>query len=270
MAVIWIFGNVETGYGPIGGVLMAKGAFEFWFPVDFDQFARDAGIRANWFKLYNDAARTLHQLDARREPYAIELEVVEPPANRDVSLLESCVSLLGALRSVPSPTEQDGYAARWLTQFHTTLRLANEDSGERLRVRVAAELAVQPAGTLLVDLQDEASIDSAELAPLSDSWTRSIQNTLAQNPLARAGAEYAVAIDLPTEPGLPGRDTLIGSAFQMLGQISTLLPTEQGRTPTFHELWINLTSYPGEPTLRVRSRIWRLGYMKIAGQTRMA
>jgi hypothetical protein len=247
---------------------------EFWFPGDVERLASDAGLREAWAQAYNDAVRALSQFDADRQPHAIELEVVEIPARGRTALPEFCENVLGALQRLGGATGEGSGTMRWLTQVHATMRLAREGLGVRLRVRRAQESAVQPAGTLLVDLRYEMSADPTGQGSIggapSGIWIKSIGDTLEQNPLARVGAEYAMAIDLPLEPGMVGREALIGSSFQVMGQVAAMLPTKRRQTSTLPELWLTVLTAPGESALQTRLRIWRLGFMKVEGQPRMA
>ena len=243
-----------------------SGEFTFWFPGD-------AEVHDGWAKTYFDAAHISRQFDADRQPHAIELDVVEQPASGSESLPELCVNVLDALRHVDDTTETERYTMRWLTQVHATMRRVRESSGMHVRVHPTLELAVQPAGMLLVDLQHDMSAGSTGQGSTEGSssaiWMSSIRDTLEQNPLARAGAEYAIAIDLPMEPGLVGRETLIRSTFRVMGEIATMLPQRQHQMSTLAELWLNLSTTPGTAAPHGRLRLWRLGYMKIRDERRI-
>ena len=237
-----------------------SGEFAFWFPGDTE-------VHDGWAKTYVDVAHISRQFDADRQPHAIELEVVEQLASGSESLPERCVNVLDGV------TETEHYTMRWLTQIHATIRRARERSGLHVRVHPTLELAVQPAGMLLVDLQHDMAAGSTGQGSTERSssaiWMSSIRDALEQNPLARAGAEYAIAIDLPTETDLVGRETLIRSTFRVMGEIATMLPQRQHQLSTLAELWLNLSTTPGTAAPHGRLRLWRLGYMKIRDERRI-
>jgi len=243
-----------------------SGEFAFWFPGDTE-------VHDGWAKTYFDVAHISRQFDADRQPHAIELEVVEQLASGTKSLPELCVHVLDALRQVSGTTETERYTMRWLTQVHATMHRARERAGMQVRVHPTLGLAVQPAGTQLVDLQPDMAAGSTGQGSTERSssaiWMSSIRDTLEHNPLARAGAEYAIAIDLPLEPGLVGRETLIRSTFRVMGEIATVLPQGQQQMSTLAELWLNLSTAPGTAATHGRLRLWRLGYMKIRDERRI-
>jgi len=252
---------------------MTTDTTEFWLPGDVNRPTCDRAMRADWTDAINDAVRTLEDLDAAERAYSIEIEVVERSPRQGISLVESCEYVLGTLLHAEREGGKRGYTARRLAQIHGTLRAAQNDSGVRLRIRTEPELTLQPAGMLLVDLEcDFAAIVSRRSTRRSThiDWMRSFRNTLEQNSLARAGVEYAITIDLPLEPGPVGRETAIGSAISFIGQIATTLPNKPHQKSTLLELWLNLLPLPDGPAPPLHLRVWRLGYMKIPGQTRTA
>ena len=242
-----------------------SGEFAFWFPSD-------AEMRDGWGKAYLDLSHMLRKFDASRQPHAIELEIAERLGRWSGSLPEFCVNVLNALRYVKGTSETDRYTMGWLTQVHATIRLAHQDAGMHVRVFPTLEIAAQPAGTLLVDLQqdflDTTTHGSTGPSPYAD-WMRSVRSALEHNGLARAGAEYALAADLTLEPRLAGRETAIESALQLLQQIATLLPATPDQISTLPELWLNLIPIADSAAPSMRLRIWRLGYMLVGGRDRI-
>ncbi|HEX3723326.1 MAG TPA: hypothetical protein VHV31_11070 [Nitrolancea sp.] len=246
--------------------MMTADVFDFWFPGSIERLANDARERDEWIPASVDAARTLRHFDDAGQPHSIELNVIEHPSSPSASLPELCVQVLNALQSANDATGTEIYAMRWLVQIHATLRLASQGAGVRVRVQADSESEVHVAGTLLVDLRQNVSNGAS---PSSD-WLRLLRTELEHNSMARAGAEYAIAIDLPREPGLVGPTSQIESSLRVIEQVARLLPQEPLQVSMLPELWIQAVASDNEPAQRARLRVWRLGYMKIARQSSTA
>jgi hypothetical protein len=236
----------------------------FWFRGDYEPML-DAAAQREVTDTVERAAKTIHAFDRAKEPYGVEIELVEPRVNRqDVSLAEFCRQMIETLTAPRKSTGGRRCPLRWLTQIHATMRYSTDQVGSRLTLQSNPDPQVQPAGPLLVDVQEQLSADIEG----ASTWAKVVQ-ALSAHPLARAGAEYAVAIDLP-RPATTERADAIEISSGFVQTIERFLPANEDQQSVIPEFWLNFPISDDDAEPMARLRIWRLGVMQIAPTKRIA
>jgi hypothetical protein len=239
---------------------------EFWFRGDYQPML-DAAAQHEVANTVERAAIAFHAFDRAKEPYGVDIELVKHRSNRDASLAEFCQQMIETLIAPRKSTGGRPCRLRWLAQLHAATRFVAGDMGSRVTLRTNPDLQVQPAATLLVDIQQP--VETAEgTAPLV--WEESIHPMLQQHPLARAGAEYAVVVDFPLPSDSPERAQEFETGFALIQQIEQILPAAKDQRSVVPEFWLNFPTSDGDTEPMARLRIWRLGVMQVAPTTRSA
>jgi hypothetical protein len=139
--------------------------------------------------------------------------------------------------------------------------------GSQVALRTHPDLHMQPAGTLLVDIRQPliTAAGTGHLASMD-----SVQSALRRHPLARAGAEYVVAVDFPLPAETPERTQAFETGFALIQQIEQILPASDDQRSVIPEFWLNAPTHDDDAEPLARLRIWRLGVMQVAPTTRRA
>jgi hypothetical protein len=240
---------------------------EFWSPGDFRQVKLDDAGRRALLDTYEKAARTLDAFDRANAPYGIDIELVEHHSHRSESLAAYCQLKIMSLAAPRKAIGRRRCKLNWVTQVHATMRLVDAGMGSRLTLRANPDLRVQPTGSLLVDIRQPVETPEGT-APLV--WEESVQATLQQHPLARAGAEYVVAVDFPAPPAMPERARKFEKSLALIQQIEQFLPVAEDQRSVISEFWLNFPTSDDDAEPMARLRIWRLGVMQVAPTTRRA
>lgn len=237
---------------------------EFWFRGDYQPML-DAAAQHEVTNTVERAAKAFHTFDRAKEPYGIDIELVEHGSNRDASLAEFCQQMIATLTAPRKSTGGRPCQLRWLAQLHAVMRFTGNDMGSRVTLRTNPDLQVQPAGTLLVDISQPVET-SEGTAPLF--WEQEVQPALQENPLACAGAEYVVAVDFPLPFDSPDRAREFEHGFLLIQQIEQILPATKDQRSMIPEFWLNYPTHDEDTEPMARLRIWRLGVMQVAPTTR--
>jgi hypothetical protein len=245
---------------------MANYQPEFWFRGDYQPMF-DAAAQHEVANTMERAAKAFHTFDRSKEPYAVDIELVEHSSNRQASLAEFCQQMIETLTAPRKSTGGRRCQLRWLAQLHAAIRFVGGDMGSRVTLSAHPDLHVQPAGSLLVDIRQPVETPEGK-APLV--WEESVQSILQQHPLARAGAEYAVAVDFPLPFDSPDRAQAFESGFVLIQQIEHSLPATKDQRSMIPEFWLNYPTSDDETEPHARLRVWRLGVMQVATATRQA
>ena len=249
--------------------VMMMNEFDFWFADGLDALSSQASARRAWGSTLADAIRTLGELDAARQPHAIELEISTRVGMQTWSLPEICERMLNILRSDVPAGQSGAYVGSWLTELHAVLRPSIDSSVIRLHVLGAPSELRQPAGMLLVDLRQPMSPEPAANDDEDNAWFLATQNALAQSGLARSGAEYAVALDVSSSRDVPHAISML-NALARAKRIASLLPADDTQASRLVDLSLSLSTATDDAEPHIQVRVWRLGFMKIAGQTHRA
>ena len=244
---------------------MATDPTDFWLPGDPVRLAHDSTMRAAWTRVLNNAARTLDSFEMAGKPYGITLEIIDRRSRHEVLLADLCAYVVDELLNAAGGGAGDRDTARRLRQIRGIIRPEPGEAGIRLHLLEEPNPVLQPAGTLLVDLRPPLS--PAGSIPVG-SWEAAIRSQLHESGLARAGAEYALALDLPSAAGFAEPDRILGDAFRALGQIATYLPSTPEQRSTGSELWLTPAAGREDSEPGYRLRIWRFGIMQIAPSAR--
>ena len=165
----------------------------------------------------------------------------------------ACGVLEGLLADfVPAPDGLRAVGARWIqdrSEPRVTLNLA-EDVTESA-----------PAGALLLERTMPTDVGLSNAGDLAAD----IRKTLEDHVMAHTDSEYMLAVDVPMQAEGHSRAALLRGLALTRSAIGAL-PAEASRQPNVRELQVRLRDEDGS----TRLRIWRLGFMKVPGSSRVA
>ncbi len=193
--------------------------------------------------------RAEDMLERNEHPFGLMLEWIGP--NRSPLEISKVLEVLLASLE-PEPSWLRSIGARWVRDQNPP--------------RVVLTLGPQqpdrdPAGVLLV----EHALKKVAISTNVRIVTEDIRKTLTDHVMARPDSEYAIAIDIPIQPDHGPRFALT-QGLEMERTVIAALPAKTPNQPDLREIHVWLSDRDGD----MRLRIWRLGLMKISGQSRMA
>ncbi len=119
----------------------------------------------------------------------------------------------------------------------------------------------KPAGVLLLERTFRSSIKS----PGSDATLLNIRGTLEDHVMAHSDSEYAVEVEVPGH-SIADSCELLDQGLEYARAVIAVMPADVANPPNIHELRVRLNRRDGATQVR----IWRMGFMKVPGRSRMA
>jgi hypothetical protein len=198
------------------------------------------------------------------EPYSLKVEIVLGGSSTGFSPVDTIEAALQTSLDVAAKGEMSGQVQS-LAEISATVVRSQGESGLILQLRGLSALRPDPMGTLLADELVPDSRDNATNTIVSEN----IRRALEPHVMGRPDAEYAAVIDLSRIGAGADRLSMMSNYLLLLRDFASALPAETAGRPKLYEYHVRVPVTHEGDERRLRVRVWRLGIMKIASDSRV-